>query len=469
MIGAGGPLASGTSLGSYKSHRSSRSPVASAETWKQRWQRRCYGVLAHPLFDGVMGALITLNTLVIGVELMVFPPMTTPAPEGDAVFESLEHAFLLIYVAELSARIFACGMKCMRTNWVRFDFVLVSFGVVDSWLVPLVLLCAGEAVQKSWSPPTFMRILKLGRLARSLRLFVQFRTLWMLVSGLSQSLTTIVNVFIVLSLTLFIFACLGIEMITSNPKSFDEGTFGDIVNDYWSTLPKVMLTLVQFVTLDSIGQIYKPLIEEDWMLVLFFIPFILVVSVVVMNLVTAVVIEVFLDHAKRDQEMRQIYKNHYTRAILPQLRAMFEDLDADGNGYITLVELQHASEELQMDLGKLLNVDSLFDLFDALDADGSGEISIDEFLEGITQLSATNSRGLELTRILNMLKLILRHVAPQDPVTRTLSALPSARRAAPSSGAQSPKSPKSPKRRGGGGWAAAAARRAPDRSARSPA
>ena len=57
---------------------------------------------------------------------------------------------------------------------------------------------------------------------------------------------------------------------------------------YWSSLPIIMLTLVQFVNLDSIAAIYTPCIRANPWLALYFLAFILIVSVAVMNLVRRV-------------------------------------------------------------------------------------------------------------------------------------------------------------------------------------
>jgi voltage-gated sodium channel len=365
---------------------------------------RCYAVVAHPMFDIFMGAAIVINSILIGIELTVQPSEESETPESRLVFGVLENLFLSIYVVELSCRVYACGRSVLRNPWVKFDMALVVVGVIGSWLVPLVIFVAGDAIKELVPTPMFLRIFRLARVARALRLFVQFRELWMLVSGLFQCLPTVMNVFIVLLLAIFVFACLGVEIITNNSSSHG-GQFQHLVHEHWNSLPAIMLTLVQFVTLDGVGVIYVPMVRDHTWLALFFLPFLLVVSVVLMNLVTAVVIEVFLEHAKRDRETRRLFNERRMQQLLPQLRNMFHELDADDSGHVTMDELKDAPKELQSELEALLEVDSLLDLFEALDVDNSMEVSIDEFLDGMTRMTC-NKQSLEITRVLKLQALI---------------------------------------------------------------
>ncbi|CAK0856408.1 unnamed protein product [Prorocentrum cordatum] len=87
---------------------------------KQKTLRsRCYptaadSVLSHPTFDVVLGVVISLNSVVIGVELTVQPSEGTETPGSRMVFGAFENLFLSIYVAELVARIYACGQSCLQ-------------------------------------------------------------------------------------------------------------------------------------------------------------------------------------------------------------------------------------------------------------------------------------------------------------------------------------------------------------------
>ena len=87
---------------------------------------------------------------------------------------------------------------------------------------------------------------------------------------------------------------------------------------------------------------------------------------------TAVILEGVIEQNKNDREVNKKHREVRLTEMIPVLRKMFHDLDADGSGDVTLVELEEALEELKEGLLQFLNADSLVDLFAMLDIDGSG-------------------------------------------------------------------------------------------------
>merc|ERR1719482_894811 len=99
------------------------------------------------------------------------------------------------------------------------------------------------------------KVLRLFRLARTVRLIAQFKVLWMLVRGLLYSLNTIFFTFVIIFLIIYIYACLALELITKS--SFrDDDVFNTMVELYFPDMPYTMMTLTQFVTCDSAASIY---------------------------------------------------------------------------------------------------------------------------------------------------------------------------------------------------------------------
>jgi hypothetical protein len=252
-----------------------------------------------------------------------------------------------------------------------------------------------------------LRMLRLFRLARAVRLLVQFKTLWMLVRGLIGSASTIAYTFGLIVLILYIFACMAMELITKKHLNSPEPGIADCVADYFPDIQVAMLTLLQFVCMDSIGSIYRPLILQDPMLIVFFLPFILVVSIALMNLVTAVIVEGAIEQGKNDRESQSRYKAYAFKKMIPGLRAMFHKLDADGSGTLSLEELIEAPQDVKMHFEEILNVESMVELFEIVDVDNSGVVDIDEFCDGISKL-VNSTQSVEVVRILNQLSVTRR-------------------------------------------------------------
>jgi hypothetical protein len=136
--------------------------------------------------------------------------------------------------------------------------------------------------------------------------------------------------------------------------------FIQIAARYFSSLPQTMLTLLQFVCLDSIAQIYKPLIEKEYLLTLYFIGLIPLVPVVLMNLVTAVIVRNAFDYAAKDQEANQLYEEQERKRSVKDLTLMFRRLDEDGSGRICREEFQGISE-IDHDMKILLELTKMYD------------------------------------------------------------------------------------------------------------
>merc|ERR1719464_371890 len=113
----------------------------------------------------------------------------------------------------------------------------------------------------------------------------------MLVRGLLASAGTMLCTSGLLVVILYMFSCVGFEIITCNSLRGSDQEFDAIASEWFPDLGHIMLTLLQFACLDSVGAIYRPLVAKQSLLVFYFVSIILVVPIIVMNLVTAVIVE----------------------------------------------------------------------------------------------------------------------------------------------------------------------------------
>ncbi|CAD7956624.1 unnamed protein product [Amoebophrya sp. A25] len=393
--------------------------LAAMSDWdrqKEMYRRKCADILNSSRFDLCINFIILLNSATIGWEAQLF--VQGKSVEG---FAAVEHIFLVIYLSELSSRFFAFGFKKSITTsgWVAFDFLLVSVGVLVQWLLPLIFL---DGEQDILEPLFVFRVLRLLRLARAVRLIITFKTLWLLVRGLLTSADTITFTLLLITMTVYVFAVVGIELITKNKQYFldrDNGDFAaegyitSLMENEFSDVPAVMLTLFGFATLDSVNRIYSPMIQTQPLLIFYFMPFILIVSVAMMNLVTAVLVENALESSKNDKEMNAVYAKAKLEAMMPEIKKMFYTLDADGSGEISKEELidgLDAHPVMKMELQHFLGNQDPLQLFDILDVDGDGEIGISEFCEHLLD-RVTSEAPIEVTRVLKMVQQIKGHTS----------------------------------------------------------
>merc|ERR1719443_347692 len=103
---------------------------------------------------------------------------------------------------------------------------------------------------------------------------------------------------------MYVFTCLGLEVVKRNTRVQHLPE----VDEYFKDFSTTMLTLFQFVSFDSVGAIYKPLILADGFLAFYFFPFMLIVSIALMNMVTAVIVEEAIEQGKADKDLLKEYK-----------------------------------------------------------------------------------------------------------------------------------------------------------------
>jgi len=245
-----------------------------------------------------------------------------------------------------------------------------------------------------------IRMLRLVRLARMVRLMVQFRTLWILVQGLFHSLGTLIWTLTIIIVLMYIFSVLGVELIRPDGHASEEYVQA---SKKFDDLFIAMFTLLEILALDGLGDVVTPLCVEKWYLMFYFASYIMISSIALMNLVTAVMVESSMQQAAADKEGKLAWESARKKSLIPGLRKMFKELDPDGSGDISLREILAAPPEMKEALQQISNMDDVVELFHVLDYDGSGALEVDEFCDGL--LKAQNEhRPMELLRIMQQNK-----------------------------------------------------------------
>ena len=178
-------------------------------------------------FFTLYGLLIVFSVLIIGTietysELM---------PNSEDTFTLLDNIILYCFVAEAILKIMSEGVGPQlyfigpNWDWNCFDFTII--------ILSLLPLGVG-----------FIKILRLIRIIRIAKLYENIPELQMVVSGLFNSFTYNMHIFLLLMLLFYGHAILGIIYFGQN----DPWNFG--------SLPVAMLTMLRIATLESSSEIF---------------------------------------------------------------------------------------------------------------------------------------------------------------------------------------------------------------------
>merc|ERR1712070_741562 len=147
------------------------------------------------------------------------------------------------------------------------------------------------------------------------------------------------------------------------------------VQEHFGGLAECCLTLLRILTYDGWTDILDAVARVDssvewWFAITaYFISFMLIGSIALMNLVTAIMVESSIRQAKEDREAQSSWELSKKRALIPKLQQMFMTFDVDGSGEIDLDEIANAPAELKGQLAQIVQIDSIEELFRLIDYD----------------------------------------------------------------------------------------------------
>lgn len=224
--------------------------------------RGSFGRLRGRLGDWVESKPV--QNVVIGV--IVVNAITLGLHTSDAVMRvagplitTLDTIFLAIFVVELACKIFARGWRFFTDGWNIFDFLVV-----------------GVALVPASGPLAVLRALRVLRVLRLVSVVPQLR---FIVSTLLAAIPGIASIGALLGIIFYVAAVMSTEL------------FGGAFPEYFGSIGASLFSLFQIMTLDSWAALVRPVMEEFPAAWLFFVPFIVVSALTMLNLFVAVIVD----------------------------------------------------------------------------------------------------------------------------------------------------------------------------------
>jgi voltage-gated sodium channel len=223
----------------------------SANTLRARAARL---VLSNGFQRTVIG-LILLNAVTLGLETS-----SSVMDAAGGVLMALDTGLLWLFTAELALRIYAFRGRFFRDPWGIFDLVVVGI---------------------AWMPATGpLSVLRALRVLRVLRMISVVPSLRHVVEAMLHALPGMGSIVLLMALIFYVFAVMATKL------------YGELAPERFGSLGASLFTLFQMMTLESWAEAnVRPILETQPLAWMFFVPFILLATFVVLNLFIGVIVD----------------------------------------------------------------------------------------------------------------------------------------------------------------------------------
>lgn len=273
---------------------------------------RKLGALAeHTWFQGFIIAVILLAAVLVGLE--TYPGVMA---EYGHILLALDKVVLGIFIVEILIKMGAEGRRpwrFFRDPWNVFDFVIVAAA-----FVPAV--------------GPFSMVLRLARLLRVLRLVRTIPRLQILVGALLKSIPSMFYVSVLLVMLFYMYAVASVFLFAGNdPMHFGNlqlallSLFRTVTLEDWTDLMYIQMYGCDVYGYWEFEELCTAPRATPLLGALFFVSFVLVGTMIVLNLFIGVVVN-GMDEAQREEEVRRIRLERTPPPTLAEEIRVFEDI-----------------------------------------------------------------------------------------------------------------------------------------------
>ncbi len=215
-------------------------------------------------FQNFIITIILLNGAVLGIQTI-----EGLTPSSMLILDMVDKICLTIFVIELSMKLVIYRTSFFRRGWNIFDLIIVGISLIPA---------SGQ-----------LSILRALRILRLLRLITTVDSIRRVVSGMLIAIPGVGSV----GALLLIFFYIGAVISTS--------LFGDLFPQWFGNLGRSMYSLFQIMTLESWSMgIVRPVMEAFPYAWIFFIPFIMVTTFMVLNLFIGIIVDAIATVKEQD-------------------------------------------------------------------------------------------------------------------------------------------------------------------------
>ncbi|XP_067405410.1 sodium channel protein type 2 subunit alpha-like [Emydura macquarii macquarii] len=260
-------------------------------------------------FQGLVFDIVTKQAFDISIMVLICLNMVTMMVEVDDQSDEMKNilywinmVFIVLFTGECVLKLISLRQYYFTIGWNIFDFVVVILSIIGMFL--------DKVIEKYFVSPTLFRVVRLARIGRILRLIKGAKGIRTLLFALMMSLPALFNIGLLLFLVMFIYAIFGMSNFAYVKREAD---IDDMFN--FETFGNSMICLFQITTSAGWNGLLSPILnsgEPDCdpnidhpgssvkgdcgnpsVGIFFFVSYIIISFLVVVNMYIAVILENF--------------------------------------------------------------------------------------------------------------------------------------------------------------------------------
>lgn len=232
-----------------------------------RIRERFIKIRNNDFFEIFVAVVIVLSALNIGLNTYQDIPNHVLGS-----LEYLDYAITVFFLIEIIIRITSEGsfFKFFKSGWNTFDFIIVAASLLPAGIFESALI---------------LRLIRLFRVLRLISIFPQFR---ILIESLIKSIPRVGYVILFMFINFYMFAALGSIF------------FSELDPLHWGNIGLSLLTLFQTATLEGWPDLMYDAFAYNAYSWIFFVSFIILNSLIFMNMIVGVIIDVIVKENDTD-------------------------------------------------------------------------------------------------------------------------------------------------------------------------
>ena len=219
------------------------------------------------VFSGIVISVIVASAIFAGVSSYDI------SPQYNVYLDLFDYAITLFFVIEIVIRMISerSLIKFFKDGWNVFDFLIVTISLVPINNVESIFVA---------------RLLRIIRVLRIITVVPAFRHI---IDSLVKSIPRVGFIALLMFIFMYVWGAIGTMF------------FGEVDPENWGNIGLALITLVQVATYDDWANIMAQVIDVYPYAWIFFVSFIIINAVILLNMVIGVIVDVMMGGSGIDE------------------------------------------------------------------------------------------------------------------------------------------------------------------------